>query len=78
MKPAGLRRWSGEFARGTGRRARACGGRPRRDGGHIKLWSRWTLSKLLAAMGFEIIQFRGAGRLPYLWMTMGMSEDRPV
>jgi hypothetical protein len=29
-------------------------------------------------MGFEIIQFRGAGRLPYLWMTMGMSEDRPV
>ncbi|HEV8378787.1 MAG TPA: class I SAM-dependent methyltransferase [Tepidisphaeraceae bacterium] len=48
------------------------------DGGHIKLWSRNTLSVLLKEAGFENIQFRGAGRLPYLWMSMVMSGDRPV
>jgi 2-polyprenyl-6-hydroxyphenyl methylase/3-demethylubiquinone-9 3-methyltransferase len=47
------------------------------DGGHIKLWSRRTLSRLLVETGFENIQFRGAGRLPYLWMTMVMSGDKP-
>ena len=48
------------------------------DGGHIKLWSRRTLSKLLAETGFVGLQFRGAGRLPGLWMTMVMSGDRPI
>ena len=48
------------------------------DGGHIKLWSRSTLTKLLVETGFKNIQFRGAGRLPYLWMTMVMSGDRPA
>lgn len=55
-------------------------GRPRlslRDDGHIKLWSRRTLSHLLAETGFQNIQFRGAGRLPFLWMTMVMSGDKP-
>lgn len=47
------------------------------DGGHIKLWSRRTLSQLLAGAGFESIQFKGAGRLPFLWMTMVMSGDKP-
>jgi 2-polyprenyl-6-hydroxyphenyl methylase/3-demethylubiquinone-9 3-methyltransferase len=47
------------------------------DGGHIKLWSRATLGRLLAETGFTNIQFRGAGRLPYLWMTMVMSGDKP-
>jgi len=46
------------------------------DGGHIKLWSRRTLSALLAEAGFVNLQFRGAGRLPFLWMTMLMSGDR--
>jgi 2-polyprenyl-3-methyl-5-hydroxy-6-metoxy-1,4-benzoquinol methylase len=50
---------------------------PLRDGGHIKLWSRQTLSHLLAEMGFAHLQFRGAGRFPYLWMTMVMSGDKP-
>ena len=47
------------------------------DGGHIKLWSRETLSCLLKETGFQNLQFRGAGRLPYLWMTMVMSADKP-
>jgi len=48
------------------------------DGGHIKLWSRRTLTKLLQETGFNNVQFRGAGRLPYLWMTMVMAGDKPV
>jgi len=48
------------------------------DGGHIKLWSRKTLSALLDEAGFVKLQFRGVGRLPKLWMTMVMSGDRPM
>lgn len=40
------------------------------DGGHIKLWSRKTLTQLLEEKGFEIVKFTGCGRLPYLWMSM--------
>lgn len=47
------------------------------DGGHIKFWSRATLSELLTEAGFENIRFSGAGRAPYLWMSMVMSGDRP-
>lgn len=47
------------------------------DGGHIKFWSRKTLWALLDESGFVNPQFRGAGRLPYLWMSMVMSADRP-
>ena len=46
------------------------------DGGHIKLWSRRTLGRLLSEMGFVNLQFRGAGRLPFLWKSMIMSGDR--
>src|SRR5689334_20798535 len=48
------------------------------DGGHIKLWDRRTLSQLLTETGFVNLRFRGAGRLPFLWMTMLMSGDRPA
>ncbi|MDZ4401078.1 class I SAM-dependent methyltransferase [Prosthecobacter sp.] len=48
------------------------------DGGHIKLWSRVTLSRLLEEAGFQNIQFRGAGRLPFLWMTMVLSGEKPM
>jgi SAM-dependent methyltransferase len=48
------------------------------DGGHIKLWSRRTLGQLLTEAGFVNIQFRGAGRLPYLWKSMVMSGDKAV
>jgi 2-polyprenyl-3-methyl-5-hydroxy-6-metoxy-1,4-benzoquinol methylase len=47
------------------------------DGGHIKLWDRRTLSQLFLETGFVDIQFRGAGRLPAMWMTMLMAGDRP-
>lgn len=40
------------------------------DGGHIKFWSRKTLTALLEEFGFEVTEFQGAGRLPYLWKSM--------
>jgi 2-polyprenyl-6-hydroxyphenyl methylase/3-demethylubiquinone-9 3-methyltransferase len=43
------------------------------DGGHIKFWSRRTLSELLTEQGFKNIGFEGAGRLPLLWRAMVMS-----
>lgn len=47
------------------------------DGGHIKLWSRRKLGDLLTETGFINLQFRGAGRLPWLWMTMVMACKKP-
>ncbi len=40
------------------------------DGGHIKLWSKKTLSRLLTQKGFTVTDFVGCGRLPYLWKSM--------
>ncbi len=40
------------------------------DGGHIKLWSKESLSKLLIEQGFTITDFVGCGRMPYLWKSM--------
>lgn len=37
------------------------------EGGHIKFWSEQTMTRLLSEAGFENIEFKGAGRLPYLW-----------
>ena len=48
------------------------------DGGHIKLWSRQTLTHLLDQAGFTCLSFRGAGRVPYMWMTMVISAHKPV
>ena len=48
------------------------------DGGHIGLWSRKTLTTLRTETGFQDIQFCGAGRLPFLWMTMILSADKPA
>ncbi len=39
-------------------------------GGHIKIWSRATLSKLLTNAGFTVTNFKGTGRLPYFWKSM--------
>jgi len=39
-------------------------------GGHIKLWSRKTLTKVLTNSGFTVIQFKGCGRFPYFWKSM--------
>ena len=40
------------------------------DGGHVKFWSRRSLSMLLNSNGFRVTGFVGAGRLPWLWKTM--------
>lgn len=40
------------------------------DGGHIKLWSKKTLSILLKEQGFKMTAFTGCGRVPYLWKSM--------
>jgi 2-polyprenyl-3-methyl-5-hydroxy-6-metoxy-1,4-benzoquinol methylase len=40
------------------------------DCGHIKFWSRATLSAILAETGFRQIEFYGAGRFAYLWKSM--------
>jgi 2-polyprenyl-3-methyl-5-hydroxy-6-metoxy-1,4-benzoquinol methylase len=39
-------------------------------GGHIKFWSRATLTQLLEDNGFKVVGFHGAGRFPYLWKSM--------
>lgn len=39
-------------------------------GGHIKFWSRKTLTHLLESNGFKVYWFIGCGRLPYLWKSM--------
>jgi 2-polyprenyl-3-methyl-5-hydroxy-6-metoxy-1,4-benzoquinol methylase len=39
-------------------------------GGHIKMWSRKTLSQLLVNKGFTIVSFKGCGRVPYFWKSM--------
>jgi 2-polyprenyl-3-methyl-5-hydroxy-6-metoxy-1,4-benzoquinol methylase len=40
------------------------------DGGHIKFFSRRTLTAMLEEEGFQVTDFRGAGRWPYLWKSM--------
>lgn len=39
-------------------------------GGRIKFFSRKTLELLLESSGFEIVEFAGAGRLPFIWKSM--------
>lgn len=47
------------------------------DYGHIKFWSRRTLTTLLAEAGFEVKRFVGAGRVPFLWNSMVILAKRP-
>lgn len=47
------------------------------EGEHIQFFSRKTLSRLLESVGFRDIQFRGAGRAPYLWKSMVISAVKP-
>jgi 2-polyprenyl-3-methyl-5-hydroxy-6-metoxy-1,4-benzoquinol methylase len=49
---------------------------PNWHGGHIKFFSRATLSELLQANGFGVSEFRGIGRLPYLWKSMAVAGVR--
>jgi len=47
------------------------------DGGHIKFWSRKTLSQLLNETDFRVLRFIGAGRLPFLWKSMIVVAQKP-
>ena len=47
------------------------------DHGHIKFWSRKTLSQVLVEAGFTDIRFMGTGRLPYLWKSMVLRATKP-
>lgn len=40
------------------------------DGGHIKFWSYRSLSVLLESNGFDVVGFKGAGRVYGLWKSM--------
>jgi len=46
------------------------------DHGHIKFWSRKTLTQALEEAGFGDIRFAGAGRLPWLWKSMVMRATK--
>ena len=45
--------------------------------GHIKFWSRKTLTQLFEDERFKFVSFKGLGRLPWLWMTMLMEFKLP-
>jgi 2-polyprenyl-3-methyl-5-hydroxy-6-metoxy-1,4-benzoquinol methylase len=47
------------------------------DGGHIKFWSRETLSGLLIEKGFTEIRFVGTGRVPFIWKSMILIARKP-
>jgi len=40
------------------------------EGGHIKFFSKRTISKLLNQTGFKLMNFIGCGRIPYIWKSM--------
>ena len=48
------------------------------DGGHIKFWSRETLSGLLMEKGFTDVRFVGTGRVPYIWKSMILIARKPT
>jgi len=47
------------------------------DGGHIKFWSWKTIGVLLREAGFTGLEFRGVGRVPYLWKSMVVCANKP-
>lgn len=46
------------------------------DGGHIKFFSRRTLTTIFTEQGFSEVRFLGVGRCPYLWKSMILSGRR--
>jgi 2-polyprenyl-3-methyl-5-hydroxy-6-metoxy-1,4-benzoquinol methylase len=46
-------------------------------GGHIKFWSKKTLSLLFTNTGFKVIYFKGCGSISYLWKSMIMKAELP-
>jgi SAM-dependent methyltransferase len=48
------------------------------DFGHIKFWSRKTLTILLRDGGFRNFRFSGVGRLPGFWKSMIVQGQKPA
>lgn len=46
------------------------------DHGHIKFWSRKTITKLLEEAGFRVLRIRRLGRMPALAMTMMVVAEK--
>ena len=46
------------------------------DGGHIKFFSVKTLRRMVKEEGFQELEFRFAGRAPYLWKSMVLCAIR--
>jgi 2-polyprenyl-3-methyl-5-hydroxy-6-metoxy-1,4-benzoquinol methylase len=40
------------------------------DGGHIRFFSRRSLTRMLETHGLKVLHFRGVGRVPWLWKSM--------
>jgi len=43
---------------------------PLSEGGHIKFFSQKTIAALLHQSGFKVLEFYGAGRIPFFWKSM--------
>lgn len=46
------------------------------DHGHIKLFSKKTMSKLLDRNAYKMLEFHGAGNIPLFWRTMVVVAGR--
>jgi 2-polyprenyl-3-methyl-5-hydroxy-6-metoxy-1,4-benzoquinol methylase len=46
--------------------------------GHIKFFSRRTLTAALERNGFVVEGFKGAGRVPFLWKSMILVSRKPI
>ena len=51
---------------------------PAWDGGHVKFWSRRTLTRLLRQEHFDVVAFAGLGRVPWLWKSMLLVARKPA
>ena len=48
------------------------------DHGHIKFWSRKTLTAAICEVGLRPLSFRGSGRVPYFWNSMAILAEKPA
>lgn len=48
------------------------------DYGHVKFWSPKTLRLLLEETGLRVVDFHGAGRVPFLWKSMVLVAVKPT
>lgn len=47
------------------------------EGGHVKFFSKKTLSEMLEKVGFNVEYFTGVGRIPFLWKSMMIVAKKP-